>query len=199
MIRSGFVLICFGMWFSSRAGEPAKLDMTKEEQKLVELTNAERKKKDLPALDRVRYERWTEGRCAQVLHVGPYADEGPSIVRLHEAVESLRVVGPPRLPHKFGLREPLADERVAHAAGELAVLEVGPHMRRVQPGRHVPVDVANVVAGLVLAQVAEVGALPSDQRSVVALEPAIEPADHPPLEPAQDPVGGQRGRGAHCA
>ena len=50
MIRSGFVLICFGMWFSSRAGEPAKLDMTKEEQKLVELTNAERKKKDLPAL-----------------------------------------------------------------------------------------------------------------------------------------------------
>ena len=50
MIRSGFVLICFGMCFSSRAGEPAKLDMTKEEQKLVELTNAERKKKDLPAL-----------------------------------------------------------------------------------------------------------------------------------------------------
>jgi len=37
-----------------------------------------RGKKDLPALGRLRYERWEEGRCAQVLHVGPYADEGLS-------------------------------------------------------------------------------------------------------------------------
>jgi hypothetical protein len=45
-----------------------------------------RPKKDLPALDRLRYERWEEGRCAQVLHVGPYADEASSIVRLHEGI-----------------------------------------------------------------------------------------------------------------
>jgi hypothetical protein len=43
-------------------------------------------KPDPPALDRLQYERWTEGRCAQVLHVGPYADEGPSIVRLHKGI-----------------------------------------------------------------------------------------------------------------
>jgi hypothetical protein len=43
-------------------------------------------RKALAALDRVRYQRWAEGRCAQVLHIGPYADEGPSIVRLHEAI-----------------------------------------------------------------------------------------------------------------
>jgi hypothetical protein len=42
-----------------------------------------RAKKDLPVLDRLRYERWEEGRCAQVLHLGSYADEGPSIARLH--------------------------------------------------------------------------------------------------------------------
>ncbi|HEU4422603.1 MAG TPA: GyrI-like domain-containing protein [Pilimelia sp.] len=45
-----------------------------------------RVKKDLAALDRLRYERWTEGRCAQMLHVGPYAEEGPSIARLHAGI-----------------------------------------------------------------------------------------------------------------
>ncbi len=45
-----------------------------------------RAKKPGPGLDRLRYQRWAEGRCAQLLHVGPYADEGPSIVRLHQAI-----------------------------------------------------------------------------------------------------------------
>jgi hypothetical protein len=45
-----------------------------------------RDRKPSPGLDRVRYVRWAEGRCAQLLHVGPYAAEGPSIVRLHQAI-----------------------------------------------------------------------------------------------------------------
>jgi hypothetical protein len=45
-----------------------------------------RAKKGLAALDRLRYERWAEGLCGQVLHVGPYAAEGPSIVRLHQGI-----------------------------------------------------------------------------------------------------------------
>lgn len=36
-----------------------------------------------PELDRVRLERFTEGPAAQVLHVGPYSTEGPTIERLH--------------------------------------------------------------------------------------------------------------------
>jgi hypothetical protein len=44
-------------------------------------------RKLLAAGDRVRFERWAEGRCAQTLHVGPYADEGPSMVRLHRGIE----------------------------------------------------------------------------------------------------------------
>ena len=35
------------------------------------------------SLDGVRFERVSEGRCAQVLHVGPYDDEGPVLERLH--------------------------------------------------------------------------------------------------------------------
>jgi hypothetical protein len=31
----------------------------------------------------VRFEQLTEGRCAQVMHRGPYAEEGPTIERLH--------------------------------------------------------------------------------------------------------------------
>ena len=43
-------------------------------------------KKDLPGLARLEYIRWAEGRCAQLLHIGPYAAEAPSIVALHEAI-----------------------------------------------------------------------------------------------------------------
>jgi hypothetical protein len=36
-----------------------------------------------PTLERLHLERFAEGRAAQILHVGPYADEGPTIERLH--------------------------------------------------------------------------------------------------------------------
>jgi hypothetical protein len=35
------------------------------------------------SLDRVRLERFTEGRCAQILHIGPYSAEGPTVAELH--------------------------------------------------------------------------------------------------------------------
>ncbi len=38
-----------------------------------------RKKGNSDALDRLRLERWREGRCAQVMHVGPYAEERATI------------------------------------------------------------------------------------------------------------------------
>ena len=39
------------------------------------------------AIDRARLERFDEGLAAQVLHVGPYSEEGPTIERLHAFVE----------------------------------------------------------------------------------------------------------------
>jgi len=42
-----------------------------------------RKKGESEALRRLRFERWREGSCAQVMHVGPYADERPTVERLH--------------------------------------------------------------------------------------------------------------------
>lgn len=42
-----------------------------------------RKKGDSEALSRIRFERWREGRCAQVMHIGPYSEERSTIERLH--------------------------------------------------------------------------------------------------------------------
>jgi hypothetical protein len=47
-----------------------------------------RKKKNLAALDRVRFETLTEGVAAQVLHVGPFSAEGPLIQRMHDFIHA---------------------------------------------------------------------------------------------------------------
>ncbi len=44
------------------------------------------RKRDLPALDRVRLESFHEGLCAQIMHIGPYAAEAPTIEKLHEFI-----------------------------------------------------------------------------------------------------------------
>jgi hypothetical protein len=41
------------------------------------------------AIDRVRVTRWNEGLAAQVLHIGPYSTEGPSIIALHQGIAAL--------------------------------------------------------------------------------------------------------------
>ncbi|MEO7932176.1 MAG: GyrI-like domain-containing protein [Chthoniobacterales bacterium] len=46
------------------------------------------RKKQLPALAKLRLEVFAEGRCAQILHVGPFTEEGPTIARLHEFIEA---------------------------------------------------------------------------------------------------------------
>lgn len=47
-----------------------------------------RRKKKLPAVEKLRLENFSEGRCAQVLHVGPFSEEGPTIARLHEFIDT---------------------------------------------------------------------------------------------------------------
>lgn len=41
-------------------------------------------KKDLREGDRIKFDSFTEGPAVQVLHVGPYDAEGPTIARMHE-------------------------------------------------------------------------------------------------------------------
>ena len=44
------------------------------------------RKKALAATGHVRFTAWEEGRCAQILHIGPFSAEGPTIQRLHQFI-----------------------------------------------------------------------------------------------------------------
>ena len=46
-----------------------------------------RKKKALSALDKMRFETYYEGLSVQILHIGPYSEEGPTIAKLHNYIE----------------------------------------------------------------------------------------------------------------
>ncbi|MEN8188263.1 MAG: GyrI-like domain-containing protein [Thermodesulfobacteriota bacterium] len=46
--------------------------------------NEVKKKKKLPALDKIRLETLNEGTGVQILHIGPYSEEAPTIAKLHK-------------------------------------------------------------------------------------------------------------------
>jgi hypothetical protein len=88
-------------------------------------------KKSLGAIGRMRLEVFAEGLAAQVLHIGPYAAEGPTIQRLHAFIAEQgyerrgkhhevylsdpRRAAPERL--KTVLRQPVAGARLAAKSG----------------------------------------------------------------------------------
>ncbi len=45
-----------------------------------------RKKKDPPALDKLQFTTINEGLSAQIMHIGPYSEEAPSIKKLHQYI-----------------------------------------------------------------------------------------------------------------
>jgi hypothetical protein len=60
--------------------------VTKE---IIDLAIAEvKRKKDPPALAKLRVEEFSEGRCAQTLHIGPFSDEGATIERVHQYIDA---------------------------------------------------------------------------------------------------------------
>lgn len=59
--------------------QPDALDAERFERTRAELLRT----KGIAALARARLERFEEGTCAQILHVGPYSTEGETIAALH--------------------------------------------------------------------------------------------------------------------
>ena len=51
---------------------------------VAEATKAVRKKKNPPALDKIKFEPYLEGGALQILHVGSYDDEAPKLKYLHD-------------------------------------------------------------------------------------------------------------------
>jgi len=50
---------------------------------------AARKKKGNPFIDKVRFESFSEGKAAQIMHIGPYSAEGPNIQKLHHKITEI--------------------------------------------------------------------------------------------------------------
>lgn len=63
------------------------------------------RKKDFPALDEVRFESVEEGRAAQILHVGPHAEQAATLAVLHDAIDAAGY-RPGEPQHEIYLRNP---------------------------------------------------------------------------------------------
>lgn len=46
------------------------------------------KKKNPAAISRLHFEAYTEGSSAQIMHIGPFSEEGPAIEKLHHFIEA---------------------------------------------------------------------------------------------------------------
>ncbi len=68
--------------------------------------------KGLAALDLVRLEEYAEGLSAQILHVGSYDDEAPTLARLHGEFLPRRGLVPTRRHHEIYLSDPRRVEPV---------------------------------------------------------------------------------------
>ena len=56
---------------------------------IAEVARDAAERKGITAVADVHLRRWHEGLCAEILHVGPYDAEGPTIARLHETIATL--------------------------------------------------------------------------------------------------------------
>ena len=53
---------------------------------VFEAIEKSRQEKELPALPGLRFESFREGQCAQIMHIGPFSGEGPTIEKLHRFI-----------------------------------------------------------------------------------------------------------------
>ena len=57
-----------------------------DEKTMAESIGQAGARREPPGLAKLRFERFEEGLSAQVMHIGPYAEEAPTIERLHAFV-----------------------------------------------------------------------------------------------------------------
>jgi hypothetical protein len=57
------------------------------EELFREAASVQKQRKDPPALTGIRFESFHEGPAAQIMFIGPYSEEGPTIERLHAFIQ----------------------------------------------------------------------------------------------------------------
>ncbi|WP_084318882.1 GyrI-like domain-containing protein [Deferrisoma camini] len=58
-----------------------------KEKLVIEAKEQPKKKKNLPALSKVHFKEFSEGKVAQIMHIGPFSEEGPTIEKLHDFIK----------------------------------------------------------------------------------------------------------------
>ena len=71
-----------GWHWRAMISQPAAVDADLAQRAIARI----RARRPSPAVERVRLIRLAEGRCAQLLHIGQYDEDAPSIVCLHHAI-----------------------------------------------------------------------------------------------------------------
>ncbi len=107
MVKRGTVAVDFGvmplegLWwaddmtaFSAADKARWKWTMMILQPELISATMVEaalgdvKRKKNPAALERVRFESFTEGRYAQIMHLGAFSEEGPTVDRVHQFIKT---------------------------------------------------------------------------------------------------------------
>jgi hypothetical protein len=67
-----------------------------------------RRQKNPAALDKMKFGRFDEGLAAQIMHIGPYSEEGPTVKMLHEFIHQKGLVfdGLRQKHHEIYLSDP---------------------------------------------------------------------------------------------
>ncbi len=52
------------------------------------IARVKKKRPSVSALSKLRAESFSEGRCAQVMHIGPFSEEGPTIEKVHQFIST---------------------------------------------------------------------------------------------------------------
>ena len=63
------------------------------------------KKKSIELVNEIKFEKITEGKCAQVLHIGPYSTEPESLAKMKELMEENNLIEK-ALHHEIYLSDP---------------------------------------------------------------------------------------------
>lgn len=53
---------------------------------VIETIEKVRREKGLAAIDKLRFDTFSEGKAVQILHIGPFSEEGPTVEKLHSFI-----------------------------------------------------------------------------------------------------------------
>jgi len=71
---------------ASQTREVTKIDLRTAEL-VTRVCEELKQKKELPALSKLRFEHFHEDLSAQIMHIGPYAAEKPTIEKIHTYIK----------------------------------------------------------------------------------------------------------------